>query len=122
MASRNGIANRGVLVDRNVPSDEVMSSLYTKSSFLCPNCLRSVRPTLSHILKLLVDLKELGVLLPEGVVLQSLTNRAIQWLDSVRKILAEEELAFIVARVNTDNGKQSLEITADTRGIFISSK
>jgi len=46
---------------------------------------------------LLVSLKELNLQLPEGIALQSLTNRTIQWLERARVALSKNELAEFLA-------------------------
>lgn len=86
-------AGRGVAVERITTSQDVICMMYSNSSFFCPRCCRSRRPSLSQVLTLLVDLKALDLQLPEGMALQSLTNRAIHWLERVRSALAKDELA-----------------------------
>ena len=82
--------------------------------FFCHRCCRSRRPALNQVLSLLLTLNDLGVLLPEGVALQSLTNRTINWLERARPILENREIVeFVNMRQPVDN--QSLLCEDDVR-------
>lgn len=83
-----------------------------ETKFLCPLCMRSRRPKLETILSLLVSLQKLPVRLPEGESLQCLTERAMNWQDKAKQVLATEEvtsafaqLAFMVDKEH-DHGKK----------------
>lgn len=58
-----------------------------RKKFLCPNCIKTKRPRLDIILKLLVLLQKIPIRIPEGEALQCLTERAMNWQDRVRKFL-----------------------------------
>jgi hypothetical protein len=47
--------------------------------WLCDFCIRSRRPRLQEVVKLLANLQKLTVRLPEGEILQCLTERAMTW-------------------------------------------
>ncbi len=47
--------------------------------WICDFCTRSRRPRLQDVVKLLGNLQKLTVRLPEGEILQCLTERAITW-------------------------------------------
>lgn len=68
--------------------------------FLCPNCMRTKRPRLETILSLLVSLQKLTIRLPEGEALQCLTERAMNWQDRARQLLATEELATAMSKLS----------------------
>jgi hypothetical protein len=53
-------------------------SLFTLS-WICDFCVRSRRPRLQDVVKLLGNLQKLTVRLPEGEILQCLTERAMTW-------------------------------------------
>jgi [histone H3]-trimethyl-L-lysine4 demethylase len=55
------------------------SDANTSSWWICDFCIRSRRPRLQDIVKLLGSLQKLTVRLPEGEILQCLTERAITW-------------------------------------------
>uniref|UniRef100_UPI00358FC46D lysine-specific demethylase 5C-like n=1 Tax=Myxine glutinosa TaxID=7769 RepID=UPI00358FC46D len=61
--------------------------------FLCPGCRRSRRPRLEAILPLLVALQKLPVRLEEGEALQCATERAMDWKERARALLARPEVA-----------------------------
>uniref|UniRef100_A0A8C4Q4Z0 [histone H3]-trimethyl-L-lysine(4) demethylase n=1 Tax=Eptatretus burgeri TaxID=7764 RepID=A0A8C4Q4Z0_EPTBU len=61
--------------------------------FLCPGCQRSRRPRLEAILPLLVSLQKLPVRLEEGEALQCATERAMDWKERARVLLAQPEMA-----------------------------
>lgn len=69
--------------------------------FLCPGCLRTRRPRLETILSLLVSLQKLTVRLPEGEALQCLTERAMNWQDRARQLLATDELASAMSKLSS---------------------
>ncbi|CAH0562135.1 unnamed protein product [Brassicogethes aeneus] len=60
--------------------------------YMCPNCYRTKRPRLDVILGLLMSLQKLYVRVPEGEALQCLTERAMNWQDRARQLLAQSEL------------------------------
>lgn len=62
--------------------------------YMCEMCQRSKRPRLEIILTLLVSLQKLPIRLPEGEALQCLTERAMNWQDRARQILATDEVAL----------------------------
>ena len=74
--------------------------------FLCPACLRSRRPRLETIFNLLVSLRKLTVRLPEGEALQCLTNRAMDWQDRARTVLATPELSDALAKLSFSRGER----------------
>lgn len=72
----------------------------TEPKYLCPACLRSRRPRLETILCLLVSLQKLPVRLPEGEALQCLTERAMNWQDRARQLLATEEMVTALSKLS----------------------
>ncbi|CAF0968427.1 unnamed protein product [Didymodactylos carnosus] len=50
----------------------------------CDSCIRSCRPRLEDVVKLLANLQKLTVRLPEGEILQCLTERAMTWQDKAK--------------------------------------
>lgn len=65
---------------------------FNEGRYLCGYCCRSRRPRLETILSLLVSLQKLPVRLPEGEALQCLTERAMNWQDRARQLLATDEM------------------------------
>jgi len=55
------------------------SDVNTAIWWICDFCVRSRRPRLQDVVKLLGNLQKLTVRLPEGEILQCLTERAITW-------------------------------------------
>jgi [histone H3]-trimethyl-L-lysine4 demethylase len=55
------------------------SDVNTSVWWICDFCIRSRRPRLQDVVKLLANLQKLTVRLPEGEILQCLTERAITW-------------------------------------------
>lgn len=55
------------------------SDVNTSVWWICDFCTRSRRPRLQDVVKLLASLQKLTVRLPEGEILQCLTERAITW-------------------------------------------
>jgi hypothetical protein len=55
------------------------SDVNTSIWWICDFCTRSRRPRLQDVVKLLGNLQKLTVRLPEGEILQCLTERAITW-------------------------------------------
>lgn len=64
-----------------------------KKKFICPACIKTKRPRLEIILKLLVMLQKIPIRIPEGEALQCLTERAMNWQDRVRKFLKQNVFA-----------------------------
>lgn len=60
----------------------------TSNWWICDFCTRSRRPRLQDIVKLLSSLQKLTVRLPEGEILQCLTERAITWQEKAESFLA----------------------------------
>jgi hypothetical protein len=79
---------------------DISALSYTHSSFFCPRCCRSRRPALTQVLTLLVSLKELDLQFQEGIALQSLANRAVQWLERVRATLSKDGLKDFVSKLS----------------------
>lgn len=78
-----------------------LASGMREGRYLCGYCCRSRRPRLETILSLLVSLQKLPVRLPEGEALQCLTERAMNWQDRARQVLAAEELASCMAQLSS---------------------
>ncbi|CAF0761691.1 unnamed protein product [Adineta ricciae] len=55
--------------------------------WICDFCIRSRRPRLQDVVKLLANLQKLTVRLPEGEILQCLTERAITWQEKAEAFL-----------------------------------
>jgi hypothetical protein len=91
-------------VSRTVQED-ISALSYAHSSYLCPRCCRSRRPALNQVLTLLVSLKELDLQFREGIALQSLANRAVQWLERVRTTLSKDEVKDLVSRLSSTAGR-----------------
>ncbi|XP_020280192.1 lysine-specific demethylase 5A isoform X2 [Pseudomyrmex gracilis] len=68
--------------------------------FLCQNCLRSRRPRLETILALLLNLHEIPIRLPEGIALQCLTERAMNWQARVKTLFETQEVDTINKKLN----------------------
>ncbi|XP_048582625.1 lysine-specific demethylase 5A isoform X2 [Nematostella vectensis] len=68
--------------------------------YTCVLCHRSRRPRLETILSLLVSLQKLPVRLPEGEALQFLTERAMNWQDRARQLLADTDISNILTSLN----------------------
>lgn len=64
-----------------------------RKKFLCPGCIKTKRPRLEIILKLLVLLQKIPIRIPEGEALQCLTERAMNWQDRVRRFLKQNFFA-----------------------------
>ncbi|CAF1364311.1 unnamed protein product [Adineta steineri] len=64
------------------------SDVSTSVWWICDFCIRSRRPRLHDVVKLLGNLQKLTVRLPEGEILQCLTERAITLQDKAEKFLA----------------------------------
>lgn len=73
---------------------------FRDQKYLCPECLRTRRPRLETILPLLVNLQKLTVRLPEGEALQCLTERAMNWQDRARQLLAMDELTQVMSTLS----------------------
>ncbi|XP_044742185.1 lysine-specific demethylase lid-like isoform X2 [Chrysoperla carnea] len=73
--------------------------------FLCPGCMRTRRPRLETILTLLVSLQKLYVRLHEGEALQCLTERAMNWQDRARQMLATKELSSALMQISVMSQK-----------------
>lgn len=84
-----------------------LASGMKEGRYLCGYCCRSRRPRLETILSLLVSLQKLPVRLPEGEALQCLTERAMNWQDRARQILATEELAACLSQLSAVPRKKS---------------
>ncbi|CAF0929992.1 unnamed protein product, partial [Didymodactylos carnosus] len=79
-----------ILNDNNSRSLSPEPSNSTSSSSLiwwCHSCIRSCRPRLEDVVKLLANLQKLTVRLPEGEILQCLTERAMTWQDKAKEFL-----------------------------------
>lgn len=90
--------------------------------FLCPHCLRTRRPRLETILSLLVSLQKLQMRLPEGEALQCLTERAMNWQDRARQLLATEELAAAMTKLTVLSQKYIDAIAREKTEKIISSE
>jgi len=64
------------------------SDATTASWWLCDYCIRSRRPRLQDVVKLLANLQKLTIRLPEGEILQCLTERAMTWQEKAEAFLA----------------------------------
>lgn len=82
-------------------TSETLQSFFDDYKFLCPNCKRTKRPDINVILGLLSKLGKLYIRVPEGDVLQCLTERAINWRNRAKKLL--EHL-----QITSWNGKEFL--------------
>lgn len=65
---------------------DLSDSLETQP-WLCPQCLRSEKPSLKKVLSLLTSLRHIGVRLPEGDTLHYLVERTVNWQQRVQQIL-----------------------------------
>lgn len=91
------------------PSNPVMIQTSGRSrdrefKYMCELCQRSKRPRLETILTLLVSLQKLPIRLPEGEALQCLTERAMNWQDRARQILATDEVALALECMAKQSG------------------
>ncbi|CAM4747121.1 unnamed protein product [Rotaria magnacalcarata] len=68
------------------------SDINTSVWWICDFCIRSRRPRLQDVVKLLSNLQKLTVRLPEGEILQCLTERAIAWQEKAEAFLASPVL------------------------------
>ena len=76
------------------------SEATTSVWWLCDFCIRSRRPRLQDVVKLLASLQKLTVRLPEGEILQCLTERAMTWQEKAEWVEEwdEEETKIDVHR------------------------
>merc|ERR1712203_460044 len=68
---------------KDVKNSEVMKDV----KYLCPLCQRTKRPSVEAALNLLISLRQAGLVLPEGVALSYLIERAMEWQEKVRVVL-----------------------------------
>lgn len=99
--NRNGVTNN-TTPSATSTTNPLVPQLVGRSrdrelKYLCESCQRSKRPRLETILTLLVSLQKLPIRLPEGEALQCLTERAMNWQDRARQILATEEVVNALA-------------------------
>jgi len=69
---------------KDVKNSEIMKDV----KYLCPLCSRTKRPSVDQALGLLITLRQAGLALPEGVALSYLIERAMEWQEKVRAIIA----------------------------------
>jgi len=92
------------------------SDVNTSVWWSCDYCVRSRRPRLQDVVKLLASLQKLTVRLPEGEILQCLTERAMAWQEKAEQFLVSplvHELAAIKRikeEVDVDPNKRSSEV------------
>ncbi|XP_063674608.1 lysine-specific demethylase 5B-like isoform X1 [Bolinopsis microptera] len=70
---------------KDVKNSEIMKDV----KYLCPLCSRTKRPSVDQALGLLITLRQAGLALPEGVALSYLIERAMEWQEKVRAIIAK---------------------------------
>ncbi|CAF3754583.1 unnamed protein product [Rotaria sordida] len=101
------------------------SDVNTSVWWICDFCIRSRRPRLQDVVKLLANLQKLTVRLPEGEILQCLTERAIAWQEKAEAFLASpvlRELSTVKQEnknikdefVNDSNKQQSRNFESET--------
>ncbi|XP_061909380.1 lysine-specific demethylase 5B-B isoform X2 [Entelurus aequoreus] len=71
------------------------SDLSETPPWLCPQCLRSRKPSLDKVLPLFESLRHLGVRLPEGDALQNLVERTVNWQYQAQEILQSYNLTEV---------------------------
>lgn len=95
---------------------------FKEMKFLCSRCLRTRRPRLETILSLLVSLQKLSVRLPEGEALQCLTERAMNWQDRARQLLAADELANALTKLSMLSQKYVEQVAREKTEKIISTE
>jgi len=88
-----------VLTPKEAARDHLRDMMTRAVKFLCPCCQRSRRPRFEKLYDLMLNMQELGVMLPETKALLSLAKRAMSWQDRAREVLSSEALAPIIARL-----------------------
>lgn len=91
------------------------------TKFLCPVCVRTRRPRLESVLALLISLQKVHVRLPEGEALQSIAERAVNWLEKARKVLEEDEMKFALAVIAQSEEASTLKDSNDNSGTAVNS-